>query len=88
MEPPSNDDFPVGATDEELERYHKKKTTQNWRYKKLTSRDAAEYRAAENARVKDYQHKKKGEKDNEDIQAERQKELSRERYVKYVKLNT
>ena len=42
------DDYPVGASQEEINRYVKKKTTKLWRFKKLSSSNSAEYRAAEN----------------------------------------
>ena len=55
---PMVDDFPQDGTDEEKTRYIRKKTTELWRFKQLTSSNLAEYRAKENARVKEY-HKRK-----------------------------
>ena len=57
---PNMDDFPKDGTDAEKEKYICKKTTKLWQYKKLTSDSLAEYRAKENARVKEYQRSKKG----------------------------
>ena len=42
---PTTDDFPYDGTPEEREKYLKKKTTEMWRFKKLTSTGSAEYRA-------------------------------------------
>ena len=78
IECPTVHDYPVGGTQEEINRYIKKKNTQMWRYKKLTSTDSSEYRAAENERVKNYNKRKKGENSG-DSQDEHQKQLSRER---------
>ena len=54
------DDFPKDGTEEEKDKYICKKTTELWRFKKLTSVNSAEYRAKENARVKEYQRRQKG----------------------------
>ena len=51
-QPPSADDKPLNASKEELMRWQKKFNTRKWRYEKLTSDEAQEYRDAENARVK------------------------------------
>ena len=56
------DDFPTDGTQEEKDKYMKKKSSELWRLKMLTSDNAAEHRAKENARVKKYYEKKKGEK--------------------------
>ena len=45
---PQTNDYPVGRSKEEIDRYVKKKTTELWRFKKLSSSQSAEYRAAEN----------------------------------------
>ena len=52
-----------------------------WHFKKLTSTGSAEYRARENARVKEYQKKKKMEKESSGSESDRKKKLSRERYI-------
>ena len=52
-----------------------------WHFKKLTSTGSAEYRARENARVKEYQKKKKMEKGSSGSESDRKKKLSRERYI-------
>ena len=84
---PTIDDFPNDGTEEEKSKYIRKKTTEMWRFKKLTSSDSAEYRAKENARVKEYlrnrktKNGKQGEESsasNED-ESERKKELDRAR---------
>ena len=59
VQAPKTDDYPVGATQEEINRYVKKKMTKLWRFMKLSSSESAEYRAAENKCVKDYNRKKK-----------------------------
>ena len=84
---PTIDDFPNEGTDEEKSRYIRKKTTELWRYKKLTSSNSAEYRARENARVKEYIRNRKakegklGEESttSNDDESERKKELGRAR---------
>ena len=53
------DDFPFNASQEEKSRYVRKKTTEVWRFNKLTSEASVEYRKAENERVKAYLDKKK-----------------------------
>ena len=78
---PTTDDFPFDGTPEERDKYLKKKTTEMWRFKKLTSSNSAEYRARENARVKEYQRKKKMEKESSGSESDRKKKLSRERYI-------
>ena len=78
---PSTDDFPYDGTPEERDRYLKKKNTEMWHFKKLTSTGSAEYRARENARVKEYQRKKKMEKESSGSESDRKKKLSRERYI-------
>ena len=78
---PSTDDFAYDGTPEERDRYLKKKNTEMWHFKKLTSTGSAEYRARENARVKEYQRKKKMEKESSGSESDRKKKLSRERYI-------
>ena len=78
---PSTDDFPYDGTLEERDRYLKKKNTEMWHFKKLTSTGSAEYRARENERVKEYQRKKKMEKESSGSESDRKKQLSRERYI-------
>ena len=56
---PQTNDYPVGGSKEEIDRYVKKKTTELWRFKKLSSSQSAEYRAAENKQVKEYNRKKR-----------------------------
>ena len=80
------DDFPQDGTDEEKTKYIRKKTTELWRFKKLTSSNSAEYRAKENARVKKYQKRKAQEKrkseestTSNDKEVERKRKLSRAR---------
>ena len=58
-QPPSYDDFPVGAPSEEIERYLKAKKTQKWRYDILTSSKAAEHRMKENIRATKKYHETK-----------------------------
>ena len=77
---PSTDNFPYDGTQEERDRYLKKKNTEMWHFKKLTSTGSAEYRTKENARVKEYQKKKKMEKESSGSESDRKK-LSRERYI-------
>ena len=83
VQAPKMDDYPVGTTQEEINRYVKKKTTKLWRFKKLSSSESAEYRAAENKHVKDYNRKKKQEKEHESGEStdKYQKQLSRDRSV-------
>ena len=57
------DDFPTDGTEEEKDRYLKKKSTELWRFRTLTGSKAAEHRAKENERVKRYYHRKKAEKE-------------------------
>ena len=84
---PTVDDFPNDGTDEEKTKYIRKKTTELWRFKKLTSSNSAGYRASENARVKEYQRKRKAKQGKQgeecttsnDDESERRKELGRAR---------
>ena len=78
---PTTDDFRYDGTQEERDKYLKKKMTEMWHFKKLTSTASAEYRASENARVKEYQRKKKLEKESRGSESDRKKKLSRERYI-------
>ena len=78
---PTTDDFPYDGTQEERDKYLKKKMTEMWHFKKLTSTGSAKYRASENARVKEYQRKKKLEKESSGSKSDRKKKLSRERYI-------
>ena len=83
------DDFPKDGTEEKKEKYIHKKTTELWHFKKLTSVNLAEYRAKENARVKDYQRRQKGKAlsktatedstTSNDEEVERKKKLGRAR---------
>ena len=57
------DDFPTDGTEEEKEKYLKKKSTELWRFKTLSGSKAAEHRAKENERVKRYYQRKKAEKE-------------------------
>ena len=91
------EDYPEDGTKEEQEKYLKKKQTELWRFKKLSSDEAAEHRAKENERVKAYYHRKKAEKsstvsvppdadDNgseEDV-TEKKCQQSRKRYKFYI----
>ena len=90
QQPPNMEDFPVDGTDEEKTKYIKKKTSEMYRYKKLTGPDGGQaYRICENARVKDY-HKRKKEEDSQDETCStddsqsKKKQQSRLRYVTYV----
>ena len=76
---PETDDYPYDGTEEEKDRYIAKKKTELWRFKKLTSTESAAYRAKENQRVKEYNMKKKLQKDSSESETERKKKLSRER---------
>ena len=58
------EDFPETGTQEEKEKYLKKKQTELWRFKTLTGPKAAEHRAKENERVKKYNQRKKAEKES------------------------
>ena len=78
---PTTDDFPYDGSQKERDRYLKKKMTELWHFKKLTSTSSAEYRASENARVKEYQKKKKLAKESSGSESNRKKKLSRERYI-------
>ena len=57
------DDFPTDGTEEEKDRYLKKKSTELWRFRTLTGAKAAEHRAKENECVKKYYQHKKAEKE-------------------------
>ena len=59
VQPPSYDDYPVDAPKDVQERWVQKKATEQWRYNKLMSASAAEYRKAENERASRYYHMKK-----------------------------
>ena len=58
LEVPTMDDFPLNASQEEKSRYFHKKTTEMWRFNKLTSEASIEYRKEENERVKAYLDRK------------------------------
>ena len=87
------DDFPETGTQEEKDKYLKKKQTELWRFKTLSGPKAAEHRAKENERVKKYQQRKKAEKlssslsappkeedsDSDDSLTDRKREQSRKR---------
>ena len=81
-EPPTYEDFPVGASNEEIQKYLKAKKTQRWRYEKLSGPEASEHRQKENERVSQFYYKKKaaigkdGTDDKQDDD-ERAKELGR-----------
>ena len=57
LEVPSMDDFPVDGDPDEKTKYIRKKTTEMWHFKKLSSKDSAEYRKKEAERVRAYQKK-------------------------------
>ena len=83
---PNMDDFPQDSTEEEKDRYIYKKTMELWHFKKLTSANSVEYRAKENARVKEYQKSRKGKNKSaddstmsNDEETEWKKKLSRAR---------
>ena len=59
VQPPSYDDYPVDAPKDVQERWVQKKATEQWRYNKLMSESAAEYRKAENERASRYYYMKK-----------------------------
>ena len=48
------DDFPHDGSAEEKKKWQKRKNTEKWRYEKLMSSEAAEYRENENRRVTKY----------------------------------
>ena len=52
--PPTYDDFPHDGSAEEKKKWQKHKNTEKWRYKKLMSSKAAEYRENEKRRVTKY----------------------------------
>ena len=53
-QPPSYDDHPVNASAEEMIKWQKRKNSEKWRYEKLTSGEASEYREKEKERVSRY----------------------------------
>ena len=74
------DDFPVHGSAEEKQKYIHKKTTELWRFNKLSSDQSSEYRKAENARVKAYNKKQKTiQSDQSQSDSDHKKKLSRER---------
>ena len=80
VEVPKIDDFPVHGSAEEKRKYICKKTTELWRFNKLSSDQSSEYRKAENARVKAYNKKQKTIKsDQSQSDSDHKKKLSRER---------
>ena len=83
MELPKTDDYLVDGTEEEKDKYLKKKNTELWHFRKLSSESSAKYRAAENERVKAYNKKKKDEasKVSSESDSDRKKLLSRERCI-------
>ena len=99
LEQPTFDDYPTDATEKEQEAWVKRKNTEMWRYKKLNSSQAAEFRKSESERVKQYYSQTKGKKktkinsgeelgidvltSDEDPKS-REKDLSRIRCVFYV----
>ena len=91
QQPPNMEDFPVDGTDQEKTKYIKKKTSEMYRFKKLTGTEEERkaYRARENARVKEYQQRKKMQTSQEETSSDssnsRKKEQDRLRYVPYVK---
>ena len=52
--PPTYNDFPHDGSTEEKKKWQKWKNTEKWRYKKLMSSEAAEYRENEKRRVTKY----------------------------------
>ena len=52
--PPTYDDFPHDGSAEEKKKWQKQKNTEKWRYEKLMSSKAAEYRENEKRRVTKY----------------------------------
>ena len=80
VEVPKMDDFPVHGTEEEKRKYIRKKTTQLWRFNKLSSDQSSEYRKAENERVQAYNKKQKViPSDQSQSDSDHKKKLSRER---------
>ena len=59
LQEPSMDGFPEHGTGKEKQRWIKMKVTKICRYNILKSNQGAEYRRCENARVREYNHKKK-----------------------------
>ena len=53
-QPPSYDDHPVNASSEEIKKWQKRKNSEKWRYEKLTSVEASDYREKEKERVSRY----------------------------------
>ena len=60
---PTLDDYPQDGTESEKERWFRAKTTERWRYQKLSSEDAEEFRKKENERVKAAYRKRKASKE-------------------------
>ena len=79
---PTFEDFPLDASEEDQKKYIKKKRTEMWRYNKLCSSDASQYRQSELERVRDYQKKKNkgsGGSASKNSGSEHKKQLSRAR---------
>ena len=58
---PTYDDFPANGTEDEKKKWKKRKTAEEWCYKKLTSQEAEEYHEKEKARVSRFQLEKQQE---------------------------
>ena len=56
--PPSYDDFPHGASEEEKQRWYKCKRTEMWRFQKLMSEEGSKYRKSEKERSLWYYYEK------------------------------
>ena len=66
LQPPTYDDFPIGASQSDIDKYLKAKKTQRWQYKKLTSSSALEHQQKERERVSKFYHEKKLQKEHGD----------------------
>ena len=58
---PTYDDFPENGTEDEKKKWKKRKTAEEWCYKKLTSQEAEEYHEKEKARVSRFHSEKRQE---------------------------
>ena len=58
---PTYDDFPENGTEDEKKKWKKRKTAEEWCYKKLTSQEAEEYHEKEKAQVSRFHLEKRQE---------------------------
>ena len=80
LQPPMYDNFPIGASQSDIDKYLKAKKTQRWQYKKLPSSSVSKHQQKERERISKFCHEKKKlqkEQGDDSDESNQAKELSR-----------